>query len=298
MTIKTYTYHLHELTDYINWLYFFHSWGFPPQFASIARQHACPACQQAWVNSFPIAEREKARTCLKLYQEAIEQLQQLDKDYVVRGICGLFQVTTQNDDIIFNLPGKEIHFPCLRQQLQQEKDGVYLCLTDYINPCGDRIGVFATTVDAEMEKLFPDDSYQHMLTQLLCDRLAEAAAEKMHQQIRIKDWGYAPDEQLSPDDLFAEKYQGIRPAIGYPSLPDQSVNAIIEQIIGMNAIGITLTESGAMLPHASVSGLMFSHPKARYFAVGKIGNDQLADYAQRRGMPPEELEKFLSKNLL
>lgn len=92
MTIKTYTYHLHELTDYINWLYFFHSWGFPPQFASIARQHACPACQQAWVNSFPIAEREKARTCLKLYQEAIEQLQQLDKDYVVRGICGLFQV--------------------------------------------------------------------------------------------------------------------------------------------------------------------------------------------------------------
>ena len=154
MTIKTYTYHLHELTDYINWLYFFHSWGFPPQFASIARQHACPACQ-AWVNSFPIAEREKARTCLKLYQEAIEQLQQLDKDYVVRGICGLFQVTTQNDDIIFNLSGKEIHFPCLRQQLQQEKDGVYLCLTDYINPCGDRIGVFATTVDAEMEKLFP-----------------------------------------------------------------------------------------------------------------------------------------------
>ena len=98
-----------------------------------------------------------------------------------------------------------------------------------------------------------------MLTQLLCDRLAEAAAEKMHQQIRIKDWGYAPDEQLSPDDLFAEKYQGIRPAVGYPSLPDQSVNAIIEQIIGMNAIGITLTESGAMLPHASVSGLMFSH---------------------------------------
>ena len=167
MTIKTYTYHLHELTDYINWLYFFHSWGFPPQFASIARQHACPACQQDWVNSFPIAEREKARTCLKLYQEAIEQLQQLDKDYVVRGICGLFQVTTQNDDIIFNLSGKEIHFPCLRQQLQQEKDGVYLCLTDYINPCGDRIGVFATTVDAEMEKLFPDDSYQHMLTQLL-----------------------------------------------------------------------------------------------------------------------------------
>ena len=155
MTIKTYTYHLHELTDYINWLYFFHSWGFPPQFASIARQHACPACQQDWVNSFPIAEREKARTCLKLYQEAIEQLQQLDKDYVVRGICGLFQVTTQNDDIIFNLSGKEIHFPCLRQQLQQEKDGVYLCLTDYINPCGDRIGVFATTVDAEMEKLFP-----------------------------------------------------------------------------------------------------------------------------------------------
>lgn len=298
MAIKIYTYHLHELADYINWLYFFHSWGFPPQFASIARQHDCPACHQAWINSFSTADQDKARVCLRLYKEAIELLQQLDKDYIVKGICGLFKVTTHNDDIIFNLPPKEIHFPCLRQQLQQEKDGTYLCLTDYINPHGDHIGIFATTVDAEMEKLYSDDSYLHMLTQLLCDRLAEAAAEKMHQQVRTKDWGYAPNEQLSIDDLFAEKYQGIRPAVGYPSLPDQSVNTIIEQIIGMNTIGITLTENGAMIPHASVSGLMLSHPQSRYFAVGKIGYDQLVDYAERRGLPPEELEKFLSKNLL
>lgn len=298
MTTKIYHYRLHELTDYINWLYFFHSWGFPPQFATVARQHACPACRQAWVNSFAEAEREKAQTCLKLYEEAIELLQKLDKKYVAKGIYGLFSVTTCNDDIIFSTPEGPVHLPCLRQQLQPKKDCTYLCLTDFINPRGDTVGVFATTVDAEMEQLYSDDAYLRMLTQLLCDRLAEAAAEKMHQQIRTTDWGYAPDEHLTPDELFAEKYQGIRPAVGYPSLPDQSVNDIIDQLIGMHNIGIMLTESKAMRPHASVSGLMLAHPQANYFAVGKIGRDQLDDYAQRRGMKPEELEKYLSKNLL
>ena len=115
--------------------------------------------------------------------------------------------------------------------------------------------------------------------------------------VRKAVWGYAPDESLSIPDLLAEKYQGIRPAVGYPSLPDQSVNFILDELLDMKQIGITLTENGAMYPHASVCGLMFSHPRSHYFAVGKIGEDQLEDYARRRGKPIDEMRKFLAANL-
>ena len=129
------------------------------------------------------------------------------------------------------------------------------------------------------------------------DRLAEAATEKMHEYVRKEAWGYAKDENLSIPDLLVEKYQGIRPAVGYPSLPDQSVNFILDEILDMKQIGIPLTENGAMYPHASVCGLMFAHPASQYFSVGKIGEDQLADYAGRRGKTVEEMRKFLAANL-
>ena len=119
----------------------------------------------------------------------------------------------------------------------------------------------------------------------------------MHEHVRKVVWGYAPDESFSIPDLLAEKYQGIRPAVGYPSLPDQSVNFILDELLDMKQIGITLTENGAMYPHASVCGLMFSHPLSHYFAVGKIGEDQLEDYARRRGKPIDEMRKFLAANL-
>ena len=149
-----------------------------------------------------------------------------------------------------------------------------------------------------METDFETDPYEKMMAQLLADRLAEAAAEVMHRDVRTRYWGYAPDEQLSVSDLHAERFQGIRPAVGYPSLPDVSLNFVIDRLLGgMNKIGIRLTESGAMKPHASVSGLMISHPKAHYFSIGKIGEDQLHDYARRRGLPVETMRKFLSANL-
>ena len=135
------------------------------------------------------------------------------------------------------------------------------------------------------------------MTQLLADRLAEAAAERMHEQVRKEFWGYAADENLSIPDMLVEKFQGIRPAVGYPSLPDTSLNFIIDDLIDMKQIGIRLTESGAMKPHASVSGLMFAHPEARYFSIGKIGEDQLLDYASRRGLPLELCRRFLASNL-
>lgn len=148
-----------------------------------------------------------------------------------------------------------------------------------------------------METDFDADPYQKMMMQLLADRLAEAAAERMHEQIRKEFWGYAAGEQLSISEMLVEKFQGIRPAVGYPSLPDTSLNFVLNDILNMKQIGIRLTESGAMKPHASVSGLMFSHPRARYFAVGKIGEDQLHDYAHRRGLPVEVCRKFLAANL-
>ena len=138
------------------------------------------------------------------------------------------------------------------------------------------------------------DAYKRLLTQTLTDRLAEAGAEKLHQYVRKEAWGYAPDEQLNIEQLHKEEFQGIRPAVGYPSLPDQSVNFLLDQLLDMHQIGITLTENGAMNPHASVSGLMFAHPQAHYFSVGKIGEDQFQDYVRRRGLSADEMRKFLA----
>ena len=175
------------------------------------------------------------------------------------------------------------------------------CLTDFVRPLSqgvpDEVGLFCTTVDAEIQEN-NNDAYDKMMCQVLCDRLAEGTAEKMHEEVRRHYWGYAPDEKLTMEQTHNEEYQGIRPAVGYPSLPDTSVNFIIDRIINMKEIGIRLTESGMMTPHASVSGFMFSHPQSRYFDIGKIGEDQLKDYAQRRGLPKELVRKFLQRSLL
>ena len=174
--------------------------------------------------------------------------------------------------------------------------------TDFVRPRthnqADRVGVFATTVDHLMETVYADDPYLRMLAQTLADRLAEATAERLHEMVRRHLWGYAPDEQLTMEELHAESFVGIRPAVGYPSLPDTSLNFLLERLLGMSEIGIRLTENGAMRPHASVSGLMLAHPEARYFSVGKIGEDQLADYASRRGIPLALAHKFLASNVI
>ena len=191
--------------------------------------------------------------------------------------------------------------PMLRQQRPNAK-GQCLSLADFVRPRdkgpADRVGVFAATVDAAMEKEYAHDEYRHLLAQTLADRLAEATVEKMHLEVRRRWWGYAPDEQLTIDQLLREKFQGIRPAVGYPSLPDTSVNFLIDDLVGMKEIGIHLTEHGAMRPHASVSGLMIAHPKAHYFELGPIGDDQLADYARRRGIPLALMRRFLESSML
>ena len=291
-------YRISDIIDYINWLYFFHAWGLPMKFASIAKVHACDACRASWVASFPLEEQVKAKEAARLYVDAQRQLSRLTPYTTIHAKVELFDANAQGDDIVihFNKDDKEEQFllPMLRQQ-QPDADGFCLCLADFLRPIeqgkADRIGVFATSVSSMPAT---GDDYASLLTQTLCDRLAEAAAERLHQQVRTELWGYAPEEQLTMEELHQEKFQGIRPAVGYPSLPDISINFLIDRLISFESIGVNLTEHGMMRPHASVSGLMFAHPQAHYFSIGEISEEQLQDYAQRRNLPADELRKYLS----
>lgn len=297
MSSTVLSYKVHEVSPYINWIYFFHAWGFQPRFAAIAQIHGCDSCRAMWLASFPEADRAKAAEAMQLFKEANRVLNRLDEDLTIRCIFRLCRANADGDNLLI----EDTTFPLLRQQTPHPDGSPFLCLSDFVRPLAsgtpDTVGLFASSIGEEAEEYYKEDPYKHLLVQTLTDRLAEAATEKMHQYVRKEAWGYAPDESLSIPDLLVEKYQGIRPAVGYPSLPDQSVNFLLDALLHMKQIGITLTENGAMHPHASVCGLMLAHPASRYFAVGKIGEDQLEDYARRRGMPVSDMRKFLAANL-
>jgi len=267
------TYSISELTPYINWLYFYHAWG---------------------LSGKPREDKEKMK------QEALQMLASWEEKYHTHAIFRLFEVCSEGDDLIFFLSEKKLRFPMLRQQHPSAPGEPNLCLADFIRPLSqgirDQAGVFCTSVDGTIIDEYSHDDYLNMMAQTLSDRLAEATAEKLHEEVRRDRayWGYAPDENLTIEQQHREEYQGIRPAIGYPSLPDTSANFLIDQLIDMKQAGIRLTETGMMTPHASVSGFMFAHPKSRYFELGKIGDDQLRDYARRRGVPVELMRRFLA----
>lgn len=290
-------YRVHEVSPYINWIYFFHAWGFQPRFAAIADIHGCDVCRASWLTTFPEEDRPKAAEAMQLFKEAQRVLNQLDEDITIRCVFKLCRANGDGDNLII----EETTLPLLRQQTPHPNGSPFLCLSDFVRPLSsgipDIVGLFASSISEETESYYKNDPYKHLLVQTLTDRLAEAATEKMHEYVRKEAWAYAPDESLSIPDLLVEKYQGIRPAVGYPSLPDQSVNFILDELLDMKQVGITLTENGAMHPHASVCGIMLAHPESRYFAVGKIGEDQLEDYARRRRMTVKEMRKFLAANL-
>ena len=293
-----YEFKIRDVAPFINWLYFFHAWGFQPRYSQIAQIHSCASCLNAWLATFPEAEKAKAKEASLLFNEATRMLNTMDaQQLTVKSIVRLCAANSDGDDIII----EGTRFPLLRQQHRTDNNTPFLCLSDFIRPLTqgipDKIGLFATSIPNDFEKTCSDDQYQTLLIQTLNDRLAEAATEKMHLLVRKELWGYAPNENLSISELHRECFQGIRPAIGYPSLPDQSVNFILDSLLDMGKIGITITEHGAMYPHSSVSGLMIAHPQARYFSVGKITEEQLADYASRRGLPIGEMRKFLAANL-
>ena len=245
---------IQQLVPYINWVYFYHTWGIKEEAAGELRNEADTMLRQ-WSDEGRHA------------------------DFRV----SLLPANSDGEDIVISShPDADAVIPLLRQQHPP-----YLCLSDFLPPAGmepQTIGIFASSVPFAV---------QGLLEQTLADRLAEAAAELGHQQTRRELWGYAPDEELTPQELFAERYQGKRPAVGYPSLPDQSLIFVLAEILDFNSMGIKLTETGAMIPHASTAGLMFSHTKAQHFSIGTIGHDQLEQYAQRRNLPVERLRPFL-----
>lgn len=304
-------YRIHEVSEYINWVYFFHAWGFQPRYATIADIHGCDACRALWLARFPEAERAKAAEAMQLFKEANRMLNHLDEEgYETHALFRLMEANSEGNDLWL----EGTRFPLLRQQTIrkgeiQKREGenifcegeFYFCLADFVRPLSggikDKVGIFACNADAVMETLYPDDTYKHMLVQTLADRLAEATAERLHEQVRKFIWGYAYSENITIKQMHNEEFQGIRPAVGYPSLPDQSVNFLLDELLDMARIGIRLTENGMMQPHASVSGLMLAHPASRYFSIGRIDEGQLKDYARRRGLPMEEMRRFLAANL-
>ncbi len=275
----TIDYNICDVVPYINWAYFYFAWQ--------------------------VKQKKEQQ---RLHDEALSFLTDIADKYRTHALIEIMPAYGDGDDIVIKIPSAThvgasiVRIPCLRQQ----SGSTCLCLADFIAPHSlsvtsetveGTIGVFAVSADCGLESDFDGDPYLKMMAQLIADRLAEATAERLHEQVRKTFWGYARDEQLTMAEMQQERFQGIRPAVGYPSLPDTSMNFVLDSLLGFAQIGIRLTESGAMRPHASVSGLMLAHPKARYFSIGKIGDDQLHDYARRRGVPVELMRKFLNSHL-
>lgn len=294
--ITTFTYNIEEIVPYINWVYFFHAWQIPSSISSFITAGGVPSATE---------DEQKQRFFqegTRLYHDACLILEEFKREsFHAKSRIGLFEANSNGDDILVYHTSSATTIPFLRQQHCATNGAPNYCLSDFIIPENmnkrDTIGIFACTVSHGMEDFHKDDAYKHLLVQTLSDRIAEAATEITHLKVRRDLWGYAPHEKMSVEELFREDFQGIRPAIGYPSIPDQSINFLLDDLIDMKGIGITLTANGAMKPHASVSGLMFSHPQSRYFSVGKIGEDQFQDYVSRRGLPANRMRQFLNANL-
>jgi 5-methyltetrahydrofolate--homocysteine methyltransferase len=224
------------------------------------------------------------------------------------GVVAFFPANSKGDDVVLqDASGNEMEtFHFLRQQ-NKKADGLpNFCLSDFVAPAElnkkDYVGMFAVTAGIGLEKLVEEfkskhDDYSEIMAKALADRLAEAFAELLHAKVRTELWGYATNEKLSNEELIKEKYQGIRPAPGYPACPDHTEKETIFNLLKANDIGMKLTESFAMYPAASVSGYYFSHPESKYFGLGKIEKDQVIDYAERKKLSVETIERWLSPNL-
>ena len=284
---------LAELAKYIDWTFFFSAWELKGRYPNIL-QHP----------EYGAAARELFGHAQALLTRIIDE-----KLLTARGVYGFWPANTEDDDIVVYKDDSRrdelARLPMLRQQDVIADKRPNRSLADFIAPresrVPDYIGMFAVTAGIGADELVhgferDHDDYNAIMVKAIADRLAEAFAEYLHAQAR-KDFGYGEQENLSPEELAAEKYRGIRPAYGYPACPDHSEKFKLFTVLDAAKQGITLTESAAMLPAASVSGLYFSHPEARYFNVGRIGRDQLESYARRKGVSVEEAERWLAPNL-
>jgi 5-methyltetrahydrofolate--homocysteine methyltransferase len=288
-------YDLAAIAPYIDWTPFFHTWEMKGSYPKI------------------LEDPDKGTEAQKLFDDAQTMLGQIIEEHWLqaRAIVGLFPANAVGDDVEVYVDESRdqlettLHF--LRQQQQKPEGKPNYCLADFVAPKAsgkaDYLGLFAVTAGIGIDKKIAEfeadhDDYHAIMLKALADRLAEAFAELMHERVRKEFWGYATDESLGNEALIKEAYRGIRPAPGYPACPEHTEKGLLWQLLNVEAnTGICITESFAMLPAASVSGIYFSHPEARYFAVGKIDQDQLEDYAKRKGMKLEEARRWLAPNL-
>ncbi len=297
---------IRELVPYFDWSFFFYEWSMKKAYPAI------------------LDDPELGPEARRLQKEALAMLERMDAEGLVSaaGLCRMLPAASRGDDMIVfadeSRKAELLRFPFLRQQRVKEDGSPHLCLADYLAPEGgprdgkaiedwdpvkDWVGFFAVTAGLGLDSVTrrleaAGDDFGAIMSKILCDRLAEALGEKLHEEVRRKIWGYAADESIAPEELHKGNYRGIRPAPGYPSCPDhRDKAAILELLEAKERIGMSLTESYMMLPAASVSGFLFSRPEAKYFAIGRIGEDQIADYAARRGETPEEADRAVRDNL-
>jgi 5-methyltetrahydrofolate--homocysteine methyltransferase len=284
---------LAELARYIDWTFFFSAWEMKGKFPAI------------------LEHPKHGEAARELFASASDLLAKIiDEDLLrAQGVYGFWPAASDADDIVLytdeSRSAELARFPMLRQQRARDDRSPSRCLADFVAPAEtglpDSIGAFAVTAGigaAELADRYrgEGDDYHAIMTKALADRLAEAFAEYLHQRAR-RDWGYGADEDLDNQALMAEKYRGIRPAFGYPACPDHSEKQRLFDLLGAPEVGLSLTESCAMIPAASVSGIYLAHPQARYFNVGRVDRDQVAAYAARKRRPVAEVEAWLRPNL-
>ncbi|WP_313248342.1 methionine synthase [Stenotrophomonas acidaminiphila] len=281
---------LQDLLPFIDWTPFFSAWELAGKFPAILDDEIVGTQASA------------------LYRDARAMLDTIIKEkwLTARAVFGLWPANSRGDDVVVSLPDGETTLHFLRQQVDKPAERPDFCLADFIAPQDsgrqDWIGAFAVTagigIEPHVARFEADhDDYNAILLKALADRLAEALAERLHHRVRTGYWGYAADEALDNEALIAEQYVGIRPAPGYPACPEHSEKRTLFAMLGAEGIGMSLTESFAMLPTAAVSGYYFSHPQSQYFVVGRVSKEQVADYARRKGVDRAQAERWLASNL-
>ena len=297
---------LNDLRELIDWTPFFRAWELAGNYPAI-------------LTDAVVGESATSR-CSTTRNAMLDKIV-AEKWLTARAVAGLWPCVRHGDDVFVDCEGvwtaeelgslellglaendDLVRLPFLRQQIIKREGRPNMCLADFVDPKGDWIGGFAVSIHGIEPHLARFkagiDDYSDILLKALADRLAEALAERLHQYVRTDLWGYAPDEQLTNEALIREQYRGIRPAPGYPACPEHSLKTkLFEMLDAHHATGISLTESFAMLPTAAVSGFYFGHPQAEYFGVARIGPDQVADYAARRGVELALAERWLRPNL-
>ncbi len=281
---------LQDLLPFIDWTPFFSAWELAGKFPAILDDEIVGTQASA------------------LYRDARAMLDTIVKEkwLTARAVFGLWPANSRGDDVVVSLPDGETTLHFLRQQVDKPAERPDFCLADFIAPQDsgrqDWIGAFAVTagigIEPHVARFEADhDDYNAILLKALADRLAEALAEHLHHRVRTGYWGYAAGEALDNEALIAEQYVGIRPAPGYPACPEHSEKRTLFALLGAEGIGMSLTESFAMLPTAAVSGYYFSHPQSQYFVVGRVSKEQVADYARRKGVDRAQAERWLASNL-